>query len=119
LPPGDYVVAYSLGGANNEMPFSVAASELVEIPVVLNAGVIAVTVPGDNYVEIFGAAKSIDGARKSFDYGYGPELQTTLPAGEYVVSVNFDDTKSETPVTIVAGERFELTVEAATDGKSK
>ncbi len=115
LPPGDYVVAYRLGGAKNEIPFSVAVNELTEVPVVLNAGVIAVTVPGDIFVEFLSAAKSIDGTRQSFDYGYGPQVQTTLPAGDYIVATDRGDKLTETPVTIKAGERFELTVEAAAE----
>jgi len=49
----------------------------------------------------------------SFDYGYGPDFQTTLKAGDYIVYSKKDDVESETPVTIKAGERFELTVEQA------
>lgn len=110
LPPGDYVVAYELGGAAGEVPFTVKTAEIVAVPVVLNAGILAVTTPADDTVEVFGAAKSIDGNRTAFDNGFGPEYQTTLPAGDYVVVTSKDGAESETPVTIKAGERFELTV---------
>ncbi|QDZ10758.1 vWA domain-containing protein [Devosia ginsengisoli] len=119
LPEGDYVAVYRLRGAEGEAPFSIKTAELTEVPLVLDAGILAVTTPGDNYVEVFGAAKSIDGSRKSFDYGYGPEFQTTLPDGDYVVFTRIGDGESETPITIKGGERFELTVEAAAAGKSK
>ena len=56
--------------------------------------------------------KNLEGNRKSFDYGYGPEFQTTLTAGDYIVETSINDAKTETPVTIKAGERFELTVQA-------
>src|SRR5690606_18378255 len=119
LPEGDYVAAYSLRGAKGEVPFSVKTAELTEVAVVLDAGVLAVTTPVDAHVEIFGAARSIDGQRQSFDYGYGPDFQTTLPDGDYVVFARLGDAESETPVTIRGGERFELTVETAPAGKTK
>jgi Ca-activated chloride channel family protein len=108
-----------LRGAEGEMPFSVKTAELTDVALVLDAGILAVTTPGDNYVEIFGAAKSIDGNRKSYDYGYGPDFQTTLPDGDYVVFARIGEGESETPITIKGGERFELTVEAAPAGKNK
>lgn len=113
LPPGDYVMAYKLDGASGEVPFTVAVAERTDAPVILDAGVLQVTTPSDDYVEIFSSAKDIAGNRKSFDYGYGPEVQTTLKAGDYVVYSKKDDVESETPVTIKAGERFELTIEPA------
>ena len=36
--------------------------------------------------------------------------QTTLPAGDYVVVVNRNDVKSETPMAVKAGERAEIHV---------
>ena len=116
---GDYVVVYHLRGAVGEVPFSIKTAELTEVALVLDAGILAVATPGDNYVEVFGAAKSIDGSRKSFDYGYGPDFQTTLPDGDYIVFTRIGEGESETPVTVKGGERFELTVEAAPAGKTK
>ncbi|KKC33560.1 hypothetical protein WH91_07595 [Devosia psychrophila] len=113
LGEGDYVAIYDLGGATGEVPFSVKSGTSVEVPIVLDAGVLLVTTPGDNYVEIFSVTKNIEGNRKSFDYGYGPDFQTTLAAGDYIVATRFGDAVTETPVNIKAGERFELTVEAA------
>ena len=120
LPAGDYVVVYQLHGATGEIPFSVAVAELTEVAVVLNAGILAVTTPTDDYIEVFGAAKTLDGNRTSFGHGFGPSFETTLPDGDYVVSAKKGDVESETPITIKAGERFELTIESApADGKKK
>jgi Ca-activated chloride channel family protein len=119
LAEGDYVANYSLGGAKGEVPFSVKTGERVEVPVVMDAGILVVATPGDNYVEVFGATKNLEGNRKSFDYGYGPEFQTTLTAGDYVVVTTIGDGVTESPVTIKGGERFELTVEAAAAGGKK
>ncbi|MBJ3783951.1 vWA domain-containing protein [Devosia sediminis] len=111
LPPGDYVMAYSLDGTEGEIPFSVATGERTDVPVLLEAGVLAVATPNDDYVEIRGATKDIAGNVVAYDYGYGPAFQTTLKAGDYIVYNSKGETESETPVTIEAGERFELTVE--------
>lgn len=119
LPGGDYVLTYRLGGASGEIPFTVAASELVEVANVIDAGVLAVTTPGDNYIEVLSASKDIQGNRRSFDYGYGPDFQTTLADGDYVVFTRIGEGESETPITIKGGERFELSVEAAAAGKTK
>lgn len=119
LPPGDYVMAYDLDGTSGEIPFSVATGERTDVPVVLDAGVLAVTTPSDNYVEIRSPNKDIAGNVVSFDYGYGPDYQTTLKAGDYVVFSSKDGAESETPITIKAGERFELTIEAAAKGGKK
>jgi Ca-activated chloride channel family protein len=119
LAEGDYVANYSLGGAKGEVPFSVKTGERVEVPVVMDAGILVVATPGDNYVEVFSATKNLEGNRKSFDYGYGPEFQTTLTSGDYVVVTTIGDGVTESPVTIKGGERFELTVEAAAAGGKK
>lgn len=110
LPPGDYVASYTLGGARGEVPFAVKTAELSEVPLLLNAGILAVTSPGDDSIEVFDAAKSIEGNRKKVDYGFGPAYQTTLPAGDYVVVTSRDSDSSETPITIKPGERLELAV---------
>lgn len=113
LAPGDYVLLYKLAGASGEVPFSIKTAEVTDVPLVLDAGILVVTTPGDDYVELLGAQKTIEGNRKSFDYGYGPEFTTTLAAGDYVVLSKIGDGETETPITIKAGERFELTVQAA------
>jgi Ca-activated chloride channel family protein len=119
LAEGDYVATYDLGGAKGEVPFSVKTGERVEVPVIMDAGILFVTTPGDNYVEILSVAKNLEGNRQSFDYGYGPEFQTALTAGDYIVAATIGDTVTETPVTIKGGERFELKVEAAPAGGKK
>jgi Ca-activated chloride channel family protein len=123
LPQGDYVATYVLGGATGEVPFTVKTGERVEVNILMDAGVLLVTTPSDNFVEVLSVTKNIEGDRKSFDRGFGPEVQTTLAAGDYIVATTFGDAITETPVTIKAGERFELMVDAAPDapagGKKK
>ena len=57
------------------------------------------------------AAKAdINGNRAALAYYYGPSWQTTLPAGDYVVKISKNDKSAETPLTVKAGERAELTL---------
>ncbi len=109
LPPGDYVAMAKMGEAVAETPFTVETGALAEPVVNLEAGVLAFEAPGTDFIEVFAAKKDIQGNRKSFGYGYGGALQTTLPAGDYVVIAYAPDrsSQSETAVTIAAGERTE------------
>lgn len=81
------------------MPFAAKTGELTDVPVILDAGVLAVTTPDDDYVELVSAKADIVGNRKSFDSGYGPDFSTTLAAGNYLI-ISLDQ---ETPITIVGG----------------
>jgi Ca-activated chloride channel family protein len=111
LPAGDYVAVVTLGEARGEVPFTVKVGERVDIVVPLNAGVAAFTFGDANtFLEVFGAKKDINGNRTAFGYGYGPEWQSTFPAGDYVAVVDFAGTKTETPFSVKAGERTEVTI---------
>ena len=111
LPAGDYVAVVSLGAAKVEAAFSIKVGERTDILVPLNAGVVAFTFgDGNTYLEVFSPTKDINGNRKSFGYGYGPAWQSTFAAGDYVAMVDFAGTKSETPFTVKAGGRLELTI---------
>ena len=111
LPPGDFVAFVKLGSAEAEVPFTVKTGERVDIQVPLNAGVAAFTF-GDSsiYLEVFEAKTDINGNRRSVAYGYGPEWQTTFTAGDYIAVVDFGGGPTETPFTVTAGERLELTI---------
>ncbi|MFO1203656.1 MAG: VWA domain-containing protein [Tabrizicola sp.] len=112
LPAGDYVAVVTLGGAKAEVPFSVKVGERTDVTVPLNAGVAAFTTPADQLIEVLAVKPDINGNRASFGYGYGPNWQTALPAGDYVVKVSQGDKASETPLTVKAGERSEVTLAA-------
>lgn len=112
LPPGDYVLVSTVGGAALETPFAVTSGERSDVTAVLGAGVVAIAAPGAEKLEVFGATKDIQGNRKSFTYGYGGELQTTLAAGDYViVATPAEGEAKELPISVAAGERLEVTVE--------
>lgn len=110
LSPGDYVAVVKLDAAQVEMPLTVRSGERSDIALNLNAGVAAFTTPADQHIEVLAAKKDIAGNRTSFAYGWGPEWQTTLSAGEYVVKVEKDGAASETPFAIKAGERVDLSL---------
>jgi Ca-activated chloride channel family protein len=110
LPPGDYVAVVTLGAVKAEAPFTVKIGERVEITVPLNAGIAAFTTPADQFIEVLAAKPDINGNRASLAYSYGPNWQTALPAGEYVVVVSGGDKKAETAFTVKSGERTELTL---------
>jgi Ca-activated chloride channel family protein len=84
-----------------------------EVTVNINAGVLAITAPGANFIEILSAAKDIQGNQRSMSYNYGAEWQDTLPPGDYVVAVKYegDVAPKEGKATVKAGERSELTVQ--------
>jgi Ca-activated chloride channel family protein len=113
LPPGDYAALISMSEAETEVPFTVEAGASTNVDAILDAGVLAITAPGTDFVEVFEAKKDIQGNRKSVAYGYGGAMQITVGAGEYVVvaEVPGSGEKKEASTTVAAGERTELTVE--------
>ncbi len=112
LPAGDYVAVVTLGDAKAEVPFTVKVGERVDITAPLNAGMAAFTTPSDEFIEVLAVKPDINGNRASLAYNYGPNWQTALPAGDYVVKVSKGDKASETPLTVKAGERVELALTA-------
>lgn len=110
LPPGDYVVVADKEEADAETAFTVLPNERVEVRVVLNAGVLSITAPGAQTIEIFNAKKDIQGNRTSVRSDYGDTAQTTIPAGDYIIEADVDGVKKEAPATVVAGERSEVTL---------
>ena len=111
IPPGDYVLIATMDQAVTEVPFTIAAGEGIEVNAVLNAGVLAISAPGYDFIEIKGK-KDIAGNAKEFGYGYGGEKQATLPGGDYTVIAHLpgDTGSNEAKVTVVAGERTEVTI---------
>ncbi|UDL92161.1 VWA domain-containing protein [Mesorhizobium sp. PAMC28654] len=112
LPPNDYVMIATVDLAVVEQPFTVKVGEHQELKVAMNAGVLAITAPGAEKIEIFEQKKDINGNRKSVGYAYDQKYQTAIPAGDYVVVAGKSDTSSkESTVTVKAGARAELTVQ--------
>jgi Ca-activated chloride channel family protein len=112
LPPGDYVLTAEMGAARGEAPFTVRVGERTDAGVVLNAGVLAISAPGAKELRVYRAAKDIQGNRTSVAYAYEPDYQTTVNAGDYVVTAirGDDNVETEAPVSVGAGERAEVTI---------
>jgi Ca-activated chloride channel family protein len=110
LAPGDYVAIVTQGAASAEVPFTVKVGERVDVPVILNAGVLAVTAAGANAIEVLDAKVDISGNRVSRDYQYTDNLNLVAPGGDYVLHVTRGETVVEVTATVKPGERTEITV---------
>lgn len=108
LPPGEYVVVGSVGPARVEVPFTVKAGERLEVPVILNAGIAAITAPNANAIEILGAKPGLDGKRPSVYTHFGTDLVVTLTAGDHVALVTSGEARAEFPFTVKPAERVEV-----------
>ncbi|MDQ2632713.1 MAG: hypothetical protein M3Y78_03135, partial [Pseudomonadota bacterium] len=113
LPTGDYVARIDLDKAFAEQPFNIRAGEVKSVTAVLDAGVLAVTAPGAKDIKVFAAKKDMQGEREAFGYGFDGAHQTTLPAGDYIVVTDRRDGSpvKETPASVKAGGRVELTIQ--------
>ncbi len=113
LPPGDYILRAKADAAKGEVPFTVKVGERVEPVVILNAGVVKVTAPGNDGWRFLSSKENLNGEREVFDYGYNDAFQTTLNAGDYMIETELKATgeKKLTPITVKAGERLELTIQ--------
>jgi len=119
LTPGEYVAVVRMGQAENEAPFTVVGGQRVDVNVVLDAGVAALTMPGASSFQLFSAKTDLQGNRVEMGYGYSAEYQTTLPQGDYVVVTRYDDdSETETTFSVTAGERVEVMAEKGAE-KSK
>ncbi|GHC45525.1 vWA domain-containing protein [Neogemmobacter tilapiae] len=110
LPPGDYVARVGQDIALGETPFTVKTGERVDVQVVLNAGVLAVTAPGANSIEVLDAKADINGNRTTRSFNYTDNLTLTAPGGDYVVLVMRGEVASEATATVKPGERTEVAV---------
>ncbi len=110
LPPGDYVALVEMGLAVAESPFTVKAGERSDVVVVLNAGVLAVTAPGANVINVYSGKTDISGNRNRLRTEYTDNLNITAAAGDYVVEAERGDARSELPISVKAGERAEITL---------
>jgi Ca-activated chloride channel homolog len=110
LAPGDYVAIVTQGAASAEVSFTVKVGERVDVPVILNAGVLAVTATGANSIEVLDAKVDISGNRVSRDYQYTENLNLVAPGGDYVLLITRGETVVEATATVTPGERTEITV---------
>jgi Ca-activated chloride channel family protein len=74
--------------------------------------VLVIDAPAAKDIKVF-PRKDGQGERKEIAYGFGGALQTTVPAGDYVIATDRRDGSpvKETPVSVKAGGRLELTIQ--------
>lgn len=112
LPPGDYLLRATADKAVAEVPVTVKGNERIEPTVVLNAGVLDITAPGGNRLDIVDGGRQFFGSRKSFGTAYGESWQVVLPEGDYIVRVEKrDSTQVQGSASIKAGGRTQVTIE--------
>ncbi len=110
LPPGDYVAIVTQGIASAEVPFSVKVGERVDVPVILNAGVLAITATGASSIEVLDGKVDLAGNRKSRAFEYNEVVTLIAPGGDYTIVAMRNDAPVEVTATVTAGERTEITV---------
>lgn len=113
LPPGDYVVKAKLHEAVVEQPFTLKAGERLDVAIVLDAGIAALSAPKASSIEIYRAKAGLDGKRPYVRTDYGDAAQVTLTAGDYVAVAARDGAKAEAAFTVKAAERVEVAVALA------
>ncbi len=112
LPAGKYVAEVKWGNATMRKDVEVAAGKLVEVPVVLNAGTLAVTAhmsegaepaPTDLSWEIL-AEPNAEGERKNMGYSYDAQPKFRVPEGKYLISLKRGGTAVTQEVDVPAGK---------------
>ncbi|WP_421403986.1 hypothetical protein [Agrobacterium fabrum] len=114
MPAGDFVMRARLGKVTAEQPFTVTAGQRSEITLNLDAGVLAITAPGAERIDIVETTKDLQGTQKEISGRYGTKHQETLHPGDYSVKVSYDKKSGRDPkeitATVKAAERTETTV---------
>ncbi len=114
MPAGDFIMRARLGKVSAEIPFSVTAGQRTNVTVNLNAGVLAVTAPDAQRIDIVETTKDLQGTQKEISGRYGTTHQETLHPGDYSVKITYDDKTNREPkeltATVKAAERTELNI---------
>ncbi len=119
FPSGEHALKAVIGAAEATPTVVIKPGKVTDLDLVLGVGLAVVDATysetvkvegGDHFVEIYGAAKDIDGNRKAFGYTYGAGANFDLPAGDYVAVVSLGAAKSEVPFSVKVGERTDIVV---------
>ncbi|MCU0801231.1 MAG: VWA domain-containing protein [Rhodobacteraceae bacterium] len=109
LGAGDYVAITRLGLITVETPFAIALVQRTELPIVLDAGVLAATAPGADFLEIAPppdiAGNSPDAVRIT-----AAETVLAMAAGSYLLRAGFGDQRVEASFVITPGQRTEISL---------
>jgi Ca-activated chloride channel homolog len=110
LPAGDYIARATLQSASAEVPFSIKVGERVDVPVILNAGVLFISAPGANSIEVLEGKADLGGNRDTLTFEYNTEVTLTAPPGDYLVRANRGDLQATATAVVKPGERTEVAV---------
>jgi Ca-activated chloride channel homolog len=110
LPAGDYIARATLQSASAEVPFSIKVGERVDVPVILNAGVLFISAPGANSIEVLEGKADLGGNRDTLTFEYNTEVTLTAPPGDYLVRANRGDVQATATAVVKPGERTEVAV---------
>lgn len=112
LPAGKYIAEVKWGSATLRKDVEVSAGKLVEVPVVLNAGTLAVSAimaegaepaATDLAWEVLGEPNA-EGERKNVGYSYDPQPKFRVAAGKYLVTLKRGATAAQQEVEVTAGK---------------
>lgn len=117
LPPGRYEISVQVGNATAVGSVDVVSEELVEVELVLDAGVLRLATylvedgePAPNPLyRVLSTESDIQGRRETV---VSPTRSSTftLPAGSYILRVSEGNTTVDQEVSIEAGERHEVDI---------
>lgn len=119
FPAGDLQVTVTLGAGSVSQTIPLKSGETVEKDVIVGVGRVVANAAyvagmkvedGGLAVNIFKAAKRIDGTREQVAYGYGPDTGHDVPPGDYVLYAKLHAAEGEVPFSVKAGERVEPNV---------
>jgi Ca-activated chloride channel homolog len=112
LPAGDYLLIVKLNLAETEVPFKVVAGQEYKVQVDLDAGFIAVKSPAAKRIDVETGKPALDGTRTRLGTEYATELNYAANTGTYHVIAygDGDAVIGEKDVTVVAGQRVEVTL---------
>ena len=112
LPAGEYLLIVKLNLAEAEVPFKLAAGQEYTAKVNLDAGFIAVKSPSAKRIDVQSGKPALDGTRTRLGTEYAAELNYAANSGTYhVISYGEGDAViGEKDVTVVAGQRVEVTL---------
>ena len=108
LPPGRYIMRGAIDIARAESGFEVKAARVTEVQVIVEAGILAITAPGADALELLKAEENIMGERDQVSYAYGESWKLAVPSGDYLLKVTKGEAEKTYPATVRTGERTEL-----------
>lgn len=114
MPAGNFIMRARLGQVSVETPFTVTAGQRTNLTVNLDAGVLAVSAPDAQRIDILETTKDLQGTQKEISGRYDTKHQETLRPGNYSVKITYDDKTKREPkevnATVTAAERTELNI---------